>query len=112
MAQGGFAFFFLLVLASSAFALVASALQDWQRIVDAVTGRSASGEEELRLYRTVMRAPIDLPVIAQRMLPRGEGHDPAHRVEARNAASRGWSTGAARRPARQLRFHFAAAAAR
>ena len=104
MAQNGFAIFFILVLASCAFGLVVSALQDWQRIVEAVTGKSGSGEEELLVYRTTMRAPAELPIVAQRMVLHSEDEAPARKVAARR-----WSAGPQPRSARQLRFQFAAA---
>jgi hypothetical protein len=114
MAQNGFAIFFILVLASCVFGLVLSALQDWQRIVEAVTGKSGAGEEEPLVYRTIMRAPAELPIVAQRMVLHSEEEAPTPAVAlsslaARTAAARRWSAGPAPRSARQLRFHFAAA---
>ena len=87
MAQNGFAIFFILVLASCAFGLVLSALQDWQRIVEAVTGRSGSGEEELLVYRTIMRAPAELPIVAQRMVLHSEEEAPPPALAASSLAA-------------------------
>ncbi len=65
MAQNGFAFFFVLVLAGCAFSLFKSIKANWQRIVKAIAGEAPNAQP--MTYRAWQRRPIDVPEVAQRM---------------------------------------------
>ena len=67
MAQSGFAFFFLAVLIGCSFAVAAWVRMHWQKIVDAVCGEAPAARPIH--YRSAQRRPIDIPYVAQRMLP-------------------------------------------
>lgn len=70
MAQNSFAIFFMLVLAGCALSLVLAVGDDWARIVSALI-REPVAALPPPAYRLTHRAPADLPVVAQRLLPRG-----------------------------------------
>ena len=99
MAQSGFAFFFLAVLVGCTFALTAWVRMHWQKIVIAVRGE-APVARPMR-YRSAQRRPIDIPYVAQRMLPQ-----PRTKAEASSDRRPAW-TGRPSRPAGyQLAFGF------
>ena len=66
MAQSGFAFFFLAVIAGCIFGVARWVQLNWQRIASAVRGETAQPRPVN--YRAVQLRPIDVPYVAQRML--------------------------------------------
>ncbi len=100
MAQNGFALFFLAVLIGCTFALTAWVRLHWTRIVAAARGDMLA-EPRIANYTAVQRRPIDVPYVAQRMLPTVvDGHD------ARGVRSSPWRMPNARPRGKQLVFGF------
>ena len=99
MAQSGFALFFLAVLLGCTFSLVAWTRRHWQKIVIAVRGDMP--DARLMNYRAAQRRPIDIPYVAQRMLPQpGDGRE----VSALRRSA--WTRRAGRPAGYQLAFGF------
>jgi hypothetical protein len=84
MAQSGFALFFLTVLLGTSVALILWVQQHWTKIAAAARGEMV-GSERPASYTALQRRPIDLPYVAQRMLPQPP-NEPAPPRIARAAA--------------------------
>ena len=78
MAQGGFAFFFLLVLAAGAVTLVSTLRESWARVLDALLTQPAD-EDPPRVYTTTWVPAAQVPSVASRLLLHelDEPHPPA-----------------------------------
>lgn len=99
MAQSGFALFFLAVLFGCTFALAAWVRMHWQKIVIAVRGEAPAARP--LNYRAAQRRPIDIPYVAQRMLPQ-----PRSKYEASIDRRPAWTARAPRPAGYQLAFGF------
>jgi len=67
MAQSGFAFFFLLVLAAGAVTLVSTLRESWTRVLGALSAQP-DGEEAPRVYTTTWMPAAEVPSVAGRLL--------------------------------------------
>ena len=68
MAQNAFALFFLAILVGCTAAVTAWVRYHWPKIVAAARGE-VLGASRPMTYRSHQRRPIDVPYVAQRMLP-------------------------------------------
>lgn len=101
MAQNGFAFFFLLLIVGSAIAMLLTVAESWPEVMTALIG--APPAPVVRRYRSFCRRPIDVPEVARRLLPRGEGESVMPALAVHSSFYRRRSE----RGPRQLRFRFA-----
>ena len=70
MAQNGFAFFFLAVLLGCSISLASWLRFHWSKIVAAARGEVPQSRP--LNYKAMQRRPIEIPYVAQRMLPQVE----------------------------------------